>query len=139
MHNVLFQVPKSVISMAIRTVAQPDQQAAIRQWRQVADSLRDLFPKAADCTDTAEMDSVEEDVMASMGSPKYQWSNLASMNCLEGLFKEIKRSSNGRSLSEQRGRGETGGRGCAAGAERRMAGQSSQPERRNPTTRVQQE
>ena len=93
MRNVLAQVPKAhqpAISAAVRTAfAQPDQQAAARQWRQVADSLRERFPKAADC-----MDSAEEDVLAYMAFPKDHWPKLASTNCLERLNKEIKRRSN---------------------------------------------
>jgi len=93
MRNVLAQVPKAhqpAISAAVRTAfAQPDQQAAARQWRQVADSLRERFPKAADC-----MDSAEEDVLAFMAFPKDHWPKLASTNCLERLNKEIKRRSN---------------------------------------------
>ncbi|QOF75251.1 transposase (plasmid) [Aminobacter sp. SR38] len=93
MRNVLSQVPKAhqpAISAAVRTAfAQPDQAAATRQWRQVADSLRERFAKAADC-----MDSAEEDVLAFMAFPKDHWPKLASTNCLERLNKEIKRRSN---------------------------------------------
>lgn len=93
MRNVLSQVPRAhqpAISAAVRTAfAQPDQAAAKRQWRQVADSLRERFPKAATC-----MDSAEEDVLAFMAFPKDHWPKLASTNCLERLNKEIKRRSN---------------------------------------------
>ena len=93
MRNVLAQVPRAhqpAISAAVRAaLAQPDQQAASRQWRQVADSLRERFPKAADCLDRA-----EQDVLAFMAFPKDHWPKIASTNCLERLNKEIKRRSN---------------------------------------------
>lgn len=93
MRNVLSHVPKAhqpAISAAVRTAfAQSDQAAARRQWRQVADSLRERFAKAATC-----MDSAEEDVLAFMAFPKEHWPKLASTNCLERLNKEIKRRSN---------------------------------------------
>jgi putative transposase len=93
MRNVLAQVPRAhqpAISAAVRTAfAQGDQQAATRQWRGVADSLRERFPKAAECLDRA-----EEDVLAFMAFPKDHWPKIASTNCLERLNKEIKRRSN---------------------------------------------
>jgi putative transposase len=93
MRNVLAQVPKAhqpAISAAVRTAfAQSDQQSAARQWRQVADSLRERFPKAAEC-----LDSAEQDVLAFMAFPKDHWPKLASTNCLERLNKEIKRRAN---------------------------------------------
>lgn len=93
MRNVLSQVPKvhqAAVSAAIRTVfAQPDRKTASSQWRQVADSLRHRFPKAAAC-----MDAAEEDVLAFMAFPKEHWSKIASTNCLERLNKEIKRRAN---------------------------------------------
>lgn len=93
MRNVLSQVAKAhqpAVSAAIRTVfAQPDQQAASRTWREVADSLRVRFAKAAEC-----MDGAEQDVLAFMAFPKDHWPKLASTNCLERLNKEIKRRSN---------------------------------------------
>lgn len=93
MRNVLSQVPRAqqpAVSAAIRTVfAQPDPQAASRQWRQVADGLRGRFAKAAAC-----MDAAEEDVLGFMSFPKDHWPKIASTNCLERLNKEIKRRSN---------------------------------------------
>lgn len=93
MRNVLSQAPRAhqpAISAAVRTAfAQPDQAAAKRQWRQVADSLRERFPKAATC-----MDAAEEDVLAFMAFPKDHWPKVASTNCLERQNKEIKRRSN---------------------------------------------
>ena len=93
MRNVLSQVPKAqqaAVSAAIRTAfAQPDQKTASTQWRQVADSLRHRFSKAAAC-----MDAAEEDVLAFMALPKEHWSKIASTNCLERLNKEIKRRAN---------------------------------------------
>lgn len=93
MRNVLSHVPKAhqaAVSAAIRTAfAQPDQEAATKVWRNVADNLRPRFSKAADC-----MDLAEEDVLAFMAFPKEHWPKLASTNCLERLNKEIKRRSN---------------------------------------------
>lgn len=93
MRNVLSHVPKihqAAVSAAIRTAfAQPDQETAIKVWRNVADNLRPRFSKAADC-----MDLAEEDVLAFMAFPKEHWPKLASTNCLERLNKEIKRRSN---------------------------------------------
>jgi len=93
MRNVLAQVPRAhqpAISAAVRTAfAQPNQQAATQQWRQVAESLRERFPKAAACLERA-----EQDVLAFMAFPKDHWPKIASTNCLERLNKEIKRRSN---------------------------------------------
>ena len=93
MRNVLSQVPKAhqpAVSAAIRTVfAQPDQEAASKTWREVADGLRPRFAKAAEG-----MDRAEEDVLAFMAFPKEHWPKLASTNCLERLNKEIKRRAN---------------------------------------------
>ena len=93
MRNVLAQVPKAhqpAVSAAVRTALnQPDQREASRQWREVADGLRERFSKASAC-----LDSAEEDVLAFMAFPKEHWPKLASTNCLERLNKEIKRRSN---------------------------------------------
>jgi putative transposase len=90
MRNLLAQVPPAhqpAISAAVRTAfAQDDQAAALRQWCQVDDSLRERFPRAAGC-----MDSAEKDVLAFMAFPKDHWPKLASTNCLKRLNKEIKR------------------------------------------------
>ncbi|KAF0285822.1 hypothetical protein BA899_01195 [Spiribacter sp. SSL99] len=57
MRNVFAQVPKAhqpAVSAAVRTALnQPDQREASRQWREVADSLRGRFPRAAACMDSA--------------------------------------------------------------------------------------
>jgi len=60
----------------VRTAfAQPDQATTKRQWRQAAGGLRERFPKAARC-----MDSAEEDVLAFMAFPKEHWPKIASTN-----------------------------------------------------------
>ncbi len=90
MRNILSQVPKAhqnAVSAAVRTAfAQTDQEAAIRQWRQIADSLRGSFPKAA-----ARLDEAEAEVLAFMAMPKDHWAKVASTNPLERVNKEIKR------------------------------------------------
>ena len=78
------------LKKAIATVLNPrDQREASRQWREVADGLRERFSKASAC-----LDSAEEDVLAFMAFPKEHWPKLASTNCLERLNKEIKRRGN---------------------------------------------
>ena len=53
---------------------------------QVADALREKFPKLADM-----MDASREDVLAYMAFPKDHWAQIASTNPLERVNKEIKR------------------------------------------------
>lgn len=90
MREVLSQVAKrhqSMVAAAIRTAfAQEDQQAAHRQWREIADSLRGRFPKVAE-----RMDAAEHDVLAHMAFPAEHWSKIHSTNPLERVNKEIKR------------------------------------------------
>lgn len=92
MRNVLAHVHKrhqSMVAAAIRTVfAQQDQAAAQAQWREIADSLREQFPKVA-----ALMDEAETDVLAHTAFPVDHWSKIASTNPLERVNKEIKRRS----------------------------------------------
>ena len=61
-------------------------EAAIAQWRVVADQLRSKFPKLA-----ALMDDSESDVLAFMGFPKAHRAQIHSTNPLERLNAEIKR------------------------------------------------
>ncbi len=76
-----------MIAAMIRTAfAQPDYDAAVLQWRQVADNLRPKVEKLA-----ALMDSAEADVLAFMTFPKELRAKLHSTNPLERLNKEIKR------------------------------------------------
>jgi transposase-like protein len=61
-------------------------EAAHQQWRQVADALRERFPKLAGL-----MDDSREDVLAYMAFAREHWPQIASTNPLERVNKEIKR------------------------------------------------
>jgi putative transposase len=93
MRNALAHVTKGqrmMASAAIRTAfAQESFDAAVTQWRQVADGLRARFPDLAKC-----MDEAEQDVLAFMTFPKEHWTKIHSTNPLERLNKEIKRRTN---------------------------------------------
>ena len=69
--------------------AQDTQEAAVTQWRIVADQLREKFPKLATAMDVA-----ESDVLAFMGFPKSHRVQIHSTNPLERLNAEIKRRTN---------------------------------------------
>ena len=90
LRNALAFVPKAtqqLVAATIRTVfAQPTEDAARRQWRQVADGFRDRLPRLADL-----MDGAEADVLAYLGFPPAHWRQLWSTNPLERLNKELKR------------------------------------------------
>jgi putative transposase len=78
---------RQVVLALINTVfAQETQDAAIMQWRSVADQLRAKFPKLA-----ALMDNAEHDVLAFMSFPKAHRTQIHSTNPLERLNAEIKR------------------------------------------------
>lgn len=78
---------RQVVLALINTVfAQETQDAAILQWRSVADQLRAKFPKLA-----ALMDDAEHDVLAFMSFPKAHRTQIHSTNPLERLNAEIKR------------------------------------------------
>jgi putative transposase len=93
LRNMLALVPKSAAQMVgatIRTVfVQPDAAGAHEQWRKVANSLRDRFPRVA-----VLMDEAEEDVLAYTAFPSEHWRQIWSNNPLERLNKEIKRRTN---------------------------------------------
>lgn len=93
LRNVLAHAGKGqrqVVMALINTVfAQDTQEAAIAQWRTVADQLRVKFPKLA-----AVMDEAESDVLAFMGFPKSHRVQIHSTNPLERLNAEIKRRTN---------------------------------------------
>ncbi|AXB79746.1 IS256 family transposase [Novosphingobium sp. P6W] len=76
----------AVIAMIKTIFAQETAEAAHQQWDQVADALREKFPKLADM-----MDASREDVLAYMAFPKDHWAQIASTNPLERVNKEIKR------------------------------------------------
>jgi putative transposase len=88
--NALALVPKSaqqLVAATIRTVfVQPDAASAREQWRRVADSFRDRFPRLADL-----MEDAESDVLAYLAFPSAHWRQIWSNNPLERLNKEVKR------------------------------------------------
>ena len=78
-----------VLAMINTAFAQDTQEAAIAQWRTVADQLRTKFPKLA-----VLMDDSESDVLAFMSFPKAHRTQIHSTNPLERLNAEIKRRTN---------------------------------------------
>jgi len=92
MRNALAHVaPKqrpAVVAMLKTIFAQDTAEAAHAQWRQVADTLRERFPKLAEL-----MDSSREDVLVYMAFPREHWPQIASTNPLERVNGEIKRRS----------------------------------------------
>ncbi len=76
----------AVIAMIKTIFAQETAEAAHQQWEQVADALREKFPKLAEM-----MDGSREEVLAYMAFPKDHWAQIASTNPLERVNKEIKR------------------------------------------------
>jgi putative transposase len=75
-----------VLAMINTVFAQETLDAAIAQWRVVADQLRDKFPRLA-----AMLDKSEADVLAYMSFPKAHRTQIHSTNPLERLNAEIKR------------------------------------------------
>jgi putative transposase len=75
-----------VLAMINTVFAQETLEAAIAQWRTVADQLRVKFPKLAKL-----MDGAEADVLAYMGFPKAHTKQIHTTNPLERLNAEIKR------------------------------------------------
>jgi putative transposase len=92
MRNALAHVaPKqrpAVVAMLKTIFAQETAEAAHAQWRQVADTLRERFPKLAEL-----MDRSREDVLVYMAFPREHWPQIASTNPLERVNGEIKRRS----------------------------------------------
>jgi putative transposase len=90
MRNALAHAPKGqrqTVAALIRTAfAQETEADARRQWRVVADQLRDRLPKLAKL-----MDEAETDVLAFMTFPKAHRLQVHSTNPLERLNAEIKR------------------------------------------------
>ncbi len=90
MRNALARVqPKqrpAVVALLKTIFAQDTAEAAHAQWRQVADTLRERFPKLADL-----MDGSREDVLVYMTFPREHWAQIASTTPLERLNREIKR------------------------------------------------
>ena len=75
-----------VLAMINTVFAQENLDAAIAQWRIVADQLRDKFPRLA-----VMLDKSEADVLAYMSFPKAHRTQIHSTNPLERLNAEIKR------------------------------------------------
>jgi putative transposase len=90
MRSALAHVPKgqqSVVAAALRQAfLQADQAGAHQVWRQVADQLRQRWPKLS-----ALMDGSGHDVLAYTGFPAQHRVKLHSTNPLERLNKEVKR------------------------------------------------
>ena len=90
LRNVLAYAGKGqrqmVLAMINTVFAQETLDAAIAQWRVVADQLRDKFPRLA-----AMLDSSEPDVLAFMSFPKAHHKQIHSTNPLERLNAEVKR------------------------------------------------
>lgn len=90
--NALALVPNhaaELVAASIRTVfVQPDAARSREQWRQVADSFCERFPRVA-----ALMDDAETEVLAYLSVPRAHWRQVWSTNPLERLNKEVKRRS----------------------------------------------
>jgi transposase-like protein len=97
--------------------AQDSAEAAHAQWRQVADALRERFPKLAEL-----MDGAREDVLAYMTFPREHWAQIASTNPLERLNGEIKRRADVIGIFPERPGCRPARGGADAGAERRVGG-----------------
>ncbi len=74
-----------VLALINTVFPQDNQEAAIEQWRSVADQLRSKFPKFATL-----MDEAESDVLAFMSFPKTHCVEIHSTNPLERRNAEIK-------------------------------------------------
>jgi putative transposase len=78
---------RAMVAAAIRTAfAQESGEATHRQWRQVADGLRERFRRLAEL-----MDEAEHDVLAYMAFHPDHWTKISSTNPLERLNGAIKR------------------------------------------------
>src|SRR5512132_1007400 len=78
---------RAMVAAAIRTVfTQENHEAARRQWRHVADGLRERFERLAKA-----MDNAEDDVLAYMTFHPDHWTKISSTNPLERLIGESKR------------------------------------------------
>ncbi len=90
MRNVLATVPKGAqetVAAFVRTVfLQPDHHAAMAQLKDVSETLRPRFDRAADLLEDA-----AEDVLSHLHFPPAHRRQLHSTNPLERLHKEIKR------------------------------------------------
>jgi putative transposase len=79
-----------MVAATIRTAfAQPDAASARKQWRTVADTFRERYPRVAQLLDDA-----EGEVLAYLAFPAEHWQKIWSNNPLERLNKEVKRRTN---------------------------------------------
>lgn len=91
--NLLATVPKGSTEMvaaafrSIFTLTTPEDVKA--RWDEVADTIADRFPKAAEL-----MNSTKTDVLAFTAFPREHWRQIWSNNPLERLNKEIRRRTN---------------------------------------------
>jgi putative transposase len=84
------KIQRRMVSAAIGTVfVQESPEAVKKQWRSVADQLRDKLPKLS-----ALMDEAVNDVLAFMTFARAHWTPIYSTNPLERLNAEIKRRTN---------------------------------------------
>jgi len=81
---------RGMVAAAIRTAfVQETEKEAHKEWRSVADRLRERFPRVS-----ALMDEAACDVLAYMTFPKSHWSQIRSTNPIERLNREVKRRTN---------------------------------------------
>jgi transposase-like protein len=81
---------RGMVAAVIRTAfAQETEKEAHKEWRAVADRLRERFPRVS-----ALMDEAAYDVLAYMTFPKSHWSQIRSTNPIERLNREVKRRTN---------------------------------------------
>jgi putative transposase len=78
----------AVVALLKTIFARETAEAAHAQWRQVAETLRERFPKLAEL-----MDGSREEVLVYMAFPREHWAQIASTNPLERLNGEVKRRS----------------------------------------------
>jgi transposase-like protein len=93
MRNVLAHIPKknkSMVAAALRTIfTQPNREAAGQHLVEMALTMQERWPRAADV-----LLSGEEDVLAYMAFPPEHWTRIYSTNPLERLNREVKRRTN---------------------------------------------
>ena len=95
MRNALARVQPTqrpaVVALLKTIFAQDTAEAAHAQWRQVADTLRERFPKLAELMDASQEDVLMYMAFPYMAFPREHWAQIASTNPLERLNREIKR------------------------------------------------
>jgi transposase-like protein len=88
--NLLQRVPKAhqgMVTAALRSVfSQEDAAGLVERWDDLANSLAERFPKAAEL-----MLEAKEDVLAFRHFPQPHWKKVWSTNLLERLNEEVKR------------------------------------------------